>query len=264
MKNFYNKIKSKPTKLDKNYEKHKIMPASMIASIGMTGCGKTNALMNFLDKKRDSFHDIIIFTGSTTEEPLYKFLEDKIDGLLLTNDLKDVPNLTEWDDEDNDKEKLIVFDDFINLPKKDLKKIQDYLIGGRKRNFTVYVVSQNYREIPKTISRNIHYFFIFKQNDNSTLNNIIRNHNVDNLDSNYIKDFYADCVKDPMNFMMIDMRTKDPEERLRKNFGHEVNPSRDIVGSSAKSGFVKKLLYKDNFDINKIKNPSQNLKLNFP
>ena len=251
MKNFYNKIKSKPTKLDKNYEKHKIMPASMICSIGMTGCGKTNALMNFLDKKRDAFHDIIIFTGSTTEEPLYKFLEDKIDGLLLTNDLKDVPALTEWDDEDNDKEKLIVFDDFINLPNKDLKKIQDYLIGGRKRNFTVYVVSQNYREIPKTISRNIHYFLIFKQNDNSTLNNIIRNHNVDNLDSNYIKDFYADCVKDPMNFMMIDMRTKEPEERLRKNF--------EIVGGSAKSGFVKKLLYKDDFDINKIKNPSENL-----
>jgi hypothetical protein len=43
----------------------------MIASIGMTGCGKTNALMNFLDKKRDAFHDIIIFTGSTTEEAFF-------------------------------------------------------------------------------------------------------------------------------------------------------------------------------------------------
>jgi hypothetical protein len=221
--------------------------------IGGSGTGKSNALTNFLDKKRDAFHDIIIFTGSTTDEPLYKFLEDKIDGLQLTNDINELPALSEWNDEDNEKEKLIVFDDFINLPKKDLKKIQDYLIGGRKRGFTVYVVSQNYREIPKTISRNIHYFFIFKQNDNSTLNNIIRNHNIDNLDKDYIKDFYSECVQEPMNFMMLDMRTNNPDERLRKNFGHEVK------GGSAKSGFVKKLLYKDDFNINKIKNPSENL-----
>jgi len=65
MKNFYNKIKSKPTKLDKNYEKHKIMPASMIASIGMTGCGKTNALMNFLDKKRALFKFDDLFCKNT-------------------------------------------------------------------------------------------------------------------------------------------------------------------------------------------------------
>jgi len=255
MKNFYTKIKSKQTKVDKNFEKHKILPKSMICSIGMTGCGKSNALMNFLDKKRDAFHDIIIFTGSTTDEPLYKFLEDKIDGLQLTNDINELPALSEWDDDDNEKEKLIVFDDFINLPKKDIKKIQDYLIGGRKRGFTVYVVSQNYREIPKTISRNIHYFFVFKQNDNSTLNNIIRNHNIDNMDKDYIKDFYSECVQEPMNFMMLDMRTNNPDERLRKNFG-------DAVGGKAKNGnygLVKKLLYKDDFDINKIKKPSENL-----
>jgi hypothetical protein len=252
MKNFYKEIKNKPQKRDKHFEKHHIEPASMICTIGGTGTGKTNALVNFLDKKRDAFHDIIIFSGSTTDEPLYKFLEDKIEGLQLTNDIDEVPDMQEWDDEDNDKEKLIVFDDFINLPKKSLKKIQDYLIAGRKKNMTCWLNSQNYREIPKTITRNCHYFCIFKLNDNSTLNNIIRNHNIDNLDANEWKDKYNECIAEPLNFMMVDLKTLDPEKRLRHNF--------DIKGGSVKSGYVKKMMGTKNFNINKISKPSKNIK----
>jgi hypothetical protein len=251
MKNFYKEIKSKPQKRDKNFNIHNIEPNSMICCIGGTGVGKSNSLVNFLDKKRDTFHFITIFSGSTCDEPLYKFLEDKIDGLQLTNDIDEVPDLQEWDDDDNDKEKLIVFDDFINLPKKSLKKIQDYLIAGRKKGFSCWLNSQNYREIPKTITRNCHYFLLFKLNDNSTLNNIIRNHNIDNLDSDEWKEFYNDCVKEPLNFMMVDLKTLDPEKRLRKNF--------DVKGGSIKSGWVKKMMGTQNFDISKVSKASNNL-----
>lgn len=250
MKNFYDEIKTKKQKRDKNFNKHHIEPNSMMCCIGGTGTGKSNSLVNFIDKKRDAFHDIIIFSGSTIDEPLYKFLEDKIDGLQLTNNIDEVPDLQEWSDEDNDKEKLIVFDDFINLPKKALKKIQDYLIAGRKKGFTCFLCSQNYREIPKTITRNCHYFLVFKLNDNSTLNNIIRNHNIDDLDTNEWKEFYNECTKEPLNFMMVDLKTQDKNNRLRKNF--------EVKGSSAKSGWVKKMIKDKKFDITKIKNVNPN------
>ena len=43
----------------------------MILCIGGTGSGKTNALLNFLSRKNNAFYDIIIFSGSSTDEPLY-------------------------------------------------------------------------------------------------------------------------------------------------------------------------------------------------
>ena len=41
----------------------------------------------------------------------------------MINDIKDLPPLNDWPEEDNEKEKLIVFDDFINLDNKAKKKI---------------------------------------------------------------------------------------------------------------------------------------------
>lgn len=265
MKNWYEKIGTKKTKLDKNYAKHRIKPNSMILTIGGTGTGKSNALVDFLDKKRDSFHNIIIFSGSTTDEPLYNFLANKIEGLTLLNDIAEVPELKEFDEDDKDDEKLIVFDDFINLNKKEMKKINEYLTAGRKFGFTVWLNAQNYVSVPKTITRNCHYFLLFKLNDNSTIQNIIRNHNVDNIDKQHFKDFYVECTQQPMNFMMVDLKTDDPSDRLRLNFGAELprttkNGHTAVrCGGSAKSGFVKKMLYSPQFDLGRVKNPSANL-----
>ena len=109
----------------------------MILCIGGTGSGKTNALLNFLSRKNSAFYDIIIFSGSSADKPLYNLLQDKVDGVELINNIEDLPELSEFDDENKDKEKLIVFDDFINLSNKEMKKIKGYLTAGRKSGFTV-------------------------------------------------------------------------------------------------------------------------------
>jgi len=48
--NWYEKLKDDipQTKLDKNFNKHYILPNSMILAIGGTGSGKTNSLMSFI------------------------------------------------------------------------------------------------------------------------------------------------------------------------------------------------------------------------
>ena len=97
-----------------------------------------------------------------------------------------------------------------------------------------------------------YYFLLFKLNDNSTLNNIIRNHNVDNTDKEVFKNFYVEATKEPMNFMMLDLKTDDPSDRLRINFG-----------GSAKSGLVKKMLYSPQFEPSLIRQPSLHLRQNF-
>jgi len=218
--NWYEKLGTKiksDQKLDKNFKKHHILPNSMICCIGGTGSGKTNALIDYLSRKQEAFYDIIIFSGSTTDEPLYKFLEEKIPELKMFNDINELPSLSEFDDDDKNLERLIIFDDFINLKKPEMKKINEYLTAGRKFGFTVWCMAQSYTAVPKIITRNLHYIIMFKLNDNISITNIIRNHNIHNVDKDKFKELYMDATSEPRQFLMIDMKG-GREKHLRKNF----------------------------------------------
>ena len=59
-------------KPEKNFKNHLVKPCSMIGVIGATGSGKTTAVIEMLSRKPDSFYEIIIFSGSSTQEPLYE------------------------------------------------------------------------------------------------------------------------------------------------------------------------------------------------
>ena len=214
--NFYEKLNiGKGSKLPKNWSKHHIQHNSMILCLAGTGAGKTNALLNYINRSSGEFVDIIIFSGSTTQEPLYELLEEH--GVTLYNDIELLPELSEFED-DKDKKKLIIFDDFINIENKKLKKIYNYLISGRKFSFTCWLMSQNYSSVPKVIIRNIQYFLLLKINDNVSLDNIIRNHNIADIDKAVIKSAYCLCTQEPLNFFMIDLKTINKKERFRKNF----------------------------------------------
>ena len=221
--NFYehmDKDLKNDTKRDKNFKQHYIEPCSMILAIGPTNSGKSLGLLNFLQRKNDAFCRIVIFSGSSTDEPAYNLLREKIPDTEFYEDIAELPALN--DDDDNQNEKLIVFDDFINLKKKEFQKIKEYLTAGRKKKWTVYLNAQNYVDVPKTITRNCHYFFIFKQNDNTTINNILKNHNIDNVDKDDFKAMYQDAVNVKPNFFMVDIKGGS----LRKNFLHFYKPLR--------------------------------------
>ena len=96
------------------------MHTSMIMVIGGTGTGKTNSLLNYISRSSGEFSEVIVCSFSTTDEPLYNLLEEN--GVTLYNNIDEVPDLEEYDDEDKKKPKLIVFDDFINVENKKLKK----------------------------------------------------------------------------------------------------------------------------------------------
>lgn len=213
--NFYELMKKdlkNDTKRDKNYKQHYIDPCSMILAIGPTGSGKSLGLLNFLQRKNESFCRVIIFSGSSTNEPAYNLIREKMPDAEFYEDINELPALN--DDDDTEHEKLIVFDDFINMKKKDFQKIKDYLISGRKKKYTVYLNAQNYVDVPKTITRNIHYFLIFKQNDNATINNMLKNHNTDGVNKEDFKEMYQYAVNEKPNFFLVDLKNGS----LRKNF----------------------------------------------
>jgi len=215
--NFYDKLGIKGSTHPKTWDKTHMYNKCHTLCLGGTGSGKSNALINYISRSSGEFYKIIVCSFSTTDEPLYNMLEEtgKIE---LINDIDEVPDLEEFDDKDKNKPKLIVFDDFLNVEKKKMKKIHKYLISSRKFGFSVWLMSQDYTSVPKVLVRNINYFILFKINDNISLNNIIRNHNVSNVEPSIIKSACSLSNKTFGNFFMIDMKTTNLDERFRHNF----------------------------------------------
>ncbi len=119
----------------------------------------------------------------------------------MYNDINELPSLYNYDDDEKGNEKLIVFDDFINLKNKEMTKINEFLTSGRKFGFSVFCIAKNYTSIPKKISRNTHYFIVFRLNENTSINNIIRNHNTTDIKKDYFKKEYLKATEDKGDFL---------------------------------------------------------------
>ena len=79
--NFYSKLDKKDNQqaqLPKTWANHHIYNNSMILCLGNTGSEKTNALLNYLSRASGEFYKIIICSFSTTDEPLYQLIKNKI------------------------------------------------------------------------------------------------------------------------------------------------------------------------------------------
>jgi len=219
--NFYTKLKKdkSPYKRDKNYSKHMVEPCSHILCIGPTGSGKTNSLINFIYLKNNAFDRIIIFTGSGTEnEPLYKFLKDKIPETEFFSDVNELPDVKDFAE---DGESLVVIDDFINMTKKELKKICDLLVSGRKKGISCFLMAQNFTSVPKIISRNCSYILLYKMNDNFTIKHILKNFNKFDIPNDKFLDTYKKATDKPLDFLMVDMKNKD--SALRHNWNDKLS-----------------------------------------
>ena len=217
--NFYSLLPKDKQKQPIGFKNHLIDKNSRILMIGSSGTGKSNSLLNFIEKSSGEFSEIIICSFSTIDEALYKFLQEKIPQVQLINNIEEVPEVQSYDNEDKKISKLIVFDDFINLSKKEMKKLFDYAIASRKFGFTCVFISQSYTSVPKIISRNCNYLFIFRLNDKISIKRIISNHSLSGLVSpEQIEQYYYYCIKQPLGFLLIDLKTIEDKKRFRCGF----------------------------------------------
>ncbi len=72
---------------------------SRVLLIGASGTGKSNSLINFIEKSSGEFSEIIICSFSTTDEPLYNFLKQKVPDVQLINNIEEVPEIQSYDNE---------------------------------------------------------------------------------------------------------------------------------------------------------------------
>lgn len=166
MINFYSLIKKDKAIINPNYEKHKIKTPFRMAIASPSGSGKTNALLNLITNMDKTFHEIIVCVKSA-DEPLYNMLIDKLKNVSVFEN-GEVPDISNYSSIDNktkrlkrndNKQRLIVFDDLI-LDKNANKLASEYYIKGRKLGFSMVYISQSYYQIHKLIRDNCQYFIL--------------------------------------------------------------------------------------------------------
>ena len=193
-----------------------------------SGSGKTNALLNLINKQPDI--DKIYLYAKDPYEAKYQFLINKRESTGLkhfndpkafieySNDMHDV--YKNIDDYNPDKENkiLIVFDDMIAdmINNKKLNSIvTKLLIRGRKLNISLVFINQSYFKVPKDVRLNSAHFFIMKIPNKRELQQIALNHSSDINSKDFIK-IYKKYTAEPYCFLVHDstVASDNPLEKI--------------------------------------------------
>ena len=194
------------------YTRHNLEVNKLFMCIGPTGAGKSNFLVNLITQFESTFEEIIIYTADI-HEPLYTMLSDQSDAI----NIKTLKEIEPVDSLDKVKQKLIIFDDFLSVPKKSMSLLSDYATRGRKKLCTMVYLTQNYYSVPTDIRNQIRYLVVLKLSNKRNLDMIIRGMPID-LSSDDIKAIIADATKIKFDVCIIDLTETDPNKTIRKNF----------------------------------------------
>ena len=145
-----------------------------ILTIGGSGSGKTNILLNLINNQPDI--DKIYLYAKYLYEAKYQFLINKWESIGLkhfndpktfikySNDMQDVyKNIDEYNI-DKERKILIVFDDMIAdmINNKKLSIVTELFIRGRKLNISLVFITQSYFKVPKDVDWTLLIFSLWK------------------------------------------------------------------------------------------------------
>ena len=103
------------------------------------------------------------------------------------------------------------------ITEKNLKKVEDLYIRGRKQNTSIAFISQSYFAIPKTIRLNCDYFIHTKIGSKKELTEIAKDHTTD-ITQEQFYGIYRTATSKPYSCLLIDLKTQNPLQKYRKDF----------------------------------------------
>ena len=201
-----------------------------ILLIGGSGSGKTNALLNLIEKQPDI--DKIYLYAKDPYEAKYQYLikirekvglehfNDPKAFIEYSNDMQDVyKNIDEYSI-DKERKLLIIFDDIIAdmINNKKLDSIvTELFIRCRKLNISLVFITQSYSKVSKDVRLNTNHFFIMKIPNKRELQQVALNHSSD-IDFKDFMKVYKKCTDKPYSFLVNDVTLESNNPlRFRKN-----------------------------------------------
>jgi hypothetical protein len=220
MINFY-EVLPKQLKKKPKFDKNTMMELPFrLACVGSSGAGKTNWLLNLIKLQSGNFDRIVVCTKNKSE-PLYQFLEMKIDSsqLEIYEGIEQIPDVDTY--KDSKESILAVFDDL--MLEKDQKVIEEYFIRGRKvaGGISCCYLSQSFVKIPMTIRRNVSYVILKKISSMKDITMILKNYSLE-CSKEALINMYNKATAKQTDFLMVDLSAPD-NKRFRHNFKTIVN-----------------------------------------
>ena len=187
-----------------------------ILIIGVSGSGKTNALLNLINNQSDI--DKIYLHAKDPYEIKYQHLINKREKVGLdhfkdpkafmkySNDMQDVYKNIEDYNPGKKSKVLIVFDDMVAdriNNKKPNSIVTELFIRGKKLNISIVFITQSCFKVPKDVGLNSTHFFIMKIPNKRELQQIALNHSSDIDFKDFIK-VYKKCTAEPYSFLVTD------------------------------------------------------------
>ena len=186
--------------------------------IGPLGSGKTNILLNLIDK----FHPIdkIYLYAKDTDEGKYQYLINKREQagiknlndphvfIEYSNDMNDVLEDINNYNKNRDKKVLIIFDDMIaDIMRSEKFKaiVKELFIRCRKFNISTVFITQSYFRTPKDAKLNSTHYILMKIGNKKEPKSIAEE-NSGHLDFKDFLKIHNYCTNDPYLFMMVDAR----------------------------------------------------------
>ena len=201
-----------------------------ILTIGGSGSGKTNALLNLIHNQQD-IDEIYLYAKDPDEDKSQllinkresaglKHFNDPKSFIEYFNDMNDIfKNINNYNS-DKENKILIVFDgmiaDMINNKKLN-SIVTELFIRGRKQNISLVFITQSYFKVPKDVRLNTTHFFIMKIPNKRELPQISISHTSD-IDTKDFINIYKKCTNTPYSFLVCDTTlASDDPLRFRKN-----------------------------------------------
>ena len=229
MINFDDYVNVNKTKHNKNWPYIPDHPYRIL-TIGGSGSGKTNVLLNVIVNQPDI--DQIYFYAKDPYEAKYQYLINKRKGvgmnhfndpkafIVYSNDMRNAYKNVDDYNPDKENKILIVFDDMIAdmIHNKKLNSIvTELFIRGRKLNISLAFITQSYFKVPKDVRLNTTHFLISKIPNRRELQQIAINHSPD-INTNDLKNIYRKCTAEPYSIFVNDtILASDNSLRFRKN-----------------------------------------------
>ena len=160
--------------------------------IGGSGSGKTNALLNLINKQND-IDKIYLYAKDLSESKNEYLIKKREDAgikhvnnpnafIECSNTMDDVyENINDYN-LSRKRKILIVFDDMIAdiMANKEFKAIiKELFIRCRKLNISLVFITQSYFSVPEDVRLNSTHYLIMKINSRRELQNTAINHLVD-------------------------------------------------------------------------------------
>lgn len=213
IKNLYEKIpKELLDKVDNpNFHLHQLKLPFRMCIVAPSGSGKTNFLVNLISifsANKGTFQSITIITRNK-DEPLYRWISQKSDQIVIKEGLSNTPPLDKFDKELNH---LVVWDDLVLA--KDLTMVEQYYIRARKLNVSCIFISQSFFKIPKIIRNNCGYMVLLKLSGNREVNMILSEFGL-GITKEELLELYKYATAEKFSPLVIDME-EDATKRFRK------------------------------------------------